>query len=72
MDENVSKSILEELKKLNRLMGILVTNGRGAGEKILLLNQVGLSPKEISEILGVSANLVSVTVHKEKKKKKKS
>jgi len=72
MEDNLNKSILEELKKLNRLMGILVTNGRGPGEKIILLNQVGLSPKEISEILGVTANLVSVTIHKEKKKKIKA
>lgn len=72
MEDNLNKSILEELKKLNRLMGILVTNGRSPGEKIILLNQVGLSPKEISEILGVTANLVSVTIHNEKKKKKKA
>jgi hypothetical protein len=70
---NLSSSnlILEELKRLNKLMGVLVTQGRSPNEKILLLNQVGLSPKEIAETLGVSSNLVSVTIYNEKKKKKK-
>jgi hypothetical protein len=63
--------ILDELKKLNKLMGLLVTQGRSPGEKIVLLNQVGLTPKEISETLGVSSNLVSVTIYNERKKKKK-
>lgn len=66
-----NKMILDELKKLNKLIGLLVTQGRSPGEKILLLNQAGLSPKEISDTLGVSSNLVSVTIYNEKKKKKK-
>jgi len=71
MEQSNSELVIDELKKLNRLMSLLLTNGRGPGEKILLLTQAGLSPKEISEILGVSANSVSVTLYQEKKKKKK-
>ena len=71
MEENLNKSILDELKKLNKLMSILVTAGKTPGEKILLLNQVGLTPKEISDILGVTSNLVSVTIYQDKKKRKK-
>jgi len=71
MEENLNKSILDELKKLNKLMSVLVTNGKTPGEKILLLNQIGLTPKEISETLGVTSNLVSVTIYQDKKKRKK-
>lgn len=68
---SVNQLVLDELKKTNKLLGVLVTKGHTPGEKILMLAQVGLTPKEISETLGVSANLVSVTIYNDKKKTKK-
>lgn len=69
---NGNQTIIDELKKLNKLMGVLVTQGRSSGEKIMLLSQIGLTPKEIADTLGITPNLVSVTIHKEKKKIKKT
>ena len=66
-----SQEILLELKRTNKLLALMVTQNRSQADKILLLSQVGLSPKEVSEILGVSSNLVSVTIHQNKKKIKK-
>lgn len=66
-----NQEILLELKKMNKLLALIATQGRSQGDKIILLNQIGLSPKEISDILGVTANLVSVTLHQKKKKVKK-
>jgi hypothetical protein len=65
-----NQEILTELKKMNKLLSIIATQGHSQSEKILVMSQVGLTPKEISEILGVTANLVSVTLHQKKKKKK--
>jgi hypothetical protein len=61
-------SILGELRKLNKLVGILLTQDKSASGKITLLGQAGLSPKEISETLGISANLASATLYQERKK----
>ena len=68
---NNNQEVLQELKRMNKLLALLATQGRSQAEKIILLNQIGLSPKEISEVLGVTANLVSVTIHQQKKVKKK-
>jgi hypothetical protein len=65
-----NQEVLLELKKMNKLLALIATQGRTQSEKILTMSQVGLAPKEISEILGVTANLVSVTLHQNKKKKK--
>lgn len=65
-----NQEVLLELKKMNKLLALLATQGRGQGEKIILLSQIGLTPKEISEILGITPNLVSVTLHQKKKAKK--
>lgn len=70
MTNTNNEEILIELKRMNKLLALLATQGRSQGEKIILLSQIGLSPKEISEILGVTANLVSVTLHQKKKVKK--
>lgn len=69
-EQNLQKEILEEIKKLNRLTGIYVTKGLASGEKIVILAQAGLTPKEIAEILGVTPNLVSVTLFKSRHKGK--
>jgi len=63
--------ILSELKKMNKLLALLATHGRTQNEKIILLAQSGFSPKEISDFLGISSNLVSVSLHHARKKTKK-
>lgn len=70
-DNITNQEILNELKKMNKLLSLLATSGRNQVERITLLNRLGFGPKEISELLGISPNQVSVTLHNEKKKSKK-
>jgi DNA-binding CsgD family transcriptional regulator len=66
-----NQEVLLELKKMSKLLAIIATEGKSQSDKILLFSQVGLPPKEIAEILGITPNLVSVTMHQNKKKGKK-
>lgn len=52
--------ILSELRKIGRLLTLLVTKDLGQKEKIELLSSAGLQPKEIAELIGTTANTVSV------------
>lgn len=70
-DRNLQKEILDELRKLNRLTGLSITQNLAPGEKIITLAQAGLVPKEIAEILGITPNLVSVTLFKARQKEGK-
>ena len=68
-DREILEQILAEAKKLSKLVGISVTTGLGSSDRICLLDQAGLSNKEIAETLGISTNLVSSTLYNAKKKK---
>lgn len=58
----------EKLDILIRLQAAaLIENRESAKEKILFLHQAGLRPKVIAELVGTSANHVSVTLSKERK-----
>lgn len=55
--------ILQRLDTLIRLQGrIAVAQLPTQKEKVLFLSGAGMAPKEIGEVLGVSANSVSVTL----------
>jgi DNA-binding CsgD family transcriptional regulator len=55
--------ILQRLDTLIRLQGrIAVSQLPTQKDKIVFLSGAGLAPKEVGEILGVSANSVSVTL----------
>jgi DNA-directed RNA polymerase specialized sigma24 family protein len=65
---NDNQEILTELKRMNKLLALLATQGKSQNDKIVLLAQLGFGPKEISELLGTTSNVVSVTLHKLRKK----
>jgi len=54
--------VVDELRKVKRLLSILVTKGLKQREQIDALSRVGFSPKEIAELIGTTANTVSVTL----------
>ncbi len=70
-NEYTNNEILSEIRRTNKLLAFIATQGKSQAEKIIVLSQLGLTPKEISDAIGVSANLVSVTIHNEKKRKAK-
>ncbi len=63
--------VVERLDTLIKLHAwSIVRNLDSQKEKIFFLNRVGLKPKEIGEILGTSANSVSVALAKAKASEK--
>lgn len=58
--------IEERLDRVVRLLAALVTKGMTRKEQILALSGIGLQPKEIASILGISANQASVTIYNAK------
>ncbi|HWA00060.1 MAG TPA: hypothetical protein VG841_07065 [Caulobacterales bacterium] len=60
--------LIERLDVLIRLQAhTLVAHVEGQKEKTLRLHNAGLKPKVIAEVLGTSANSVSVTLSKSRK-----
>jgi DNA-binding CsgD family transcriptional regulator len=70
-NESINNEILSEIRRTNKLLALIATQGKTQAEKIIILSQLGLAPKEISDTIGVSANVVSVTIHNAKKRKAK-
>lgn len=68
---NPSTDLLNEQKKTNRLLAILVLRGLDSKtDQILLLSDAGFKPSEIADLVGTTPNTVSVTITKSKKGKK--
>ena len=62
------KDVLKKFDTVIKLLTISSLKGEKQLEKIRILNGAGLPPKEIAELLGTSANSVSVALNKLKKK----
>jgi hypothetical protein len=61
--------ILNEQRKTNKLLAILITRDLSRKEQILLLNQVGFKPADIANLIGTTPNTVSVAIAQNKKGK---
>ena len=59
---NSDDEIIDELRKITRLLTVLATKGMTQREQIMLLDSVGLPPREIAELIGTTSNTVSVTL----------
>lgn len=63
-----AKEIIRKLDLLVKLTALSVTRGREFRDQVKMLSDIGLGPKEIAELLGKTANTISVTLHLMKKK----
>ena len=64
---------LEIIKKLDiiiKLLAVGLVKGKEMKEQIIFLKKLGISNKDIAEILGKSQNTVNVTLSQEKKRVK--
>jgi DNA-directed RNA polymerase specialized sigma24 family protein len=69
---NSEAAILDKLDTLIRLQAhAAVTHLESQKEKILFLNKVGMSLKEIADIVGTTPNTVNVTLSKARKASRK-
>jgi DNA-directed RNA polymerase specialized sigma24 family protein len=69
MDE--SDTIVRQLTVLTRLVALALIANRPQREQVWLLSKAGLAPKEISDLLGTTANTVRVQLHAARKVAKK-
>jgi hypothetical protein len=67
---NELKEISEKLDLLIKLSFAKFLEDKDFNEQVRTLNQVGVPPKTIAELTGKTANNVSVTLNKIKKKNK--
>lgn len=64
MDELVT-----ELKNLNKLLVLFLTQGKTQAATIAILDKAGFKPKAISQLLGAPLNSVTKEVSRSRKKK---
>lgn len=57
----------EELRTANRLLAALATRGMQQRQAILLLDALAFQPKQIAQVLDITANSVRVALHKARK-----
>lgn len=70
MDKNFEKEVLRKFDTVIKLLTISSLKGEKQLEKIKILSGEGLPPKEIADLIGTSANTVSVALNKIKNKPK--
>lgn len=54
------EQVLAQLDQIRRILAVLATKGLKQRDQITILNQAGLSPKDIADLLGTSSNTVRV------------
>lgn len=57
------------MARIADLVALLLVKGESQPEKVRSLAAVGYTPSEISGLLGITANAVSITLHRLKKAK---
>ena len=65
MDELIS-----EIRKLNKLLILLLTQDKTQASIISMLDKVGFRPKEISDLIGAPKNSVTKEISRNRKNKK--
>jgi DNA-directed RNA polymerase specialized sigma24 family protein len=59
--------VLTELRRQTRLLAVLATKDMKQKDQVLFLSDMGFKPKEVAELVGTTANTVSVTLARFKK-----
>jgi DNA-directed RNA polymerase specialized sigma24 family protein len=55
-----SQDVSGKLDLIIRLLALNLSDGKRQADQIVLLNRAGFTPRQIAELLGTSANTVSV------------
>lgn len=63
------KEVLQKLDTIIKLLAFGLIKGKEAGEQILFLHKMGISNKDIAEILGKTQNTVNATLSQARKRK---
>jgi hypothetical protein len=66
-ESEVQLSDERSLAIIARLLALLLVKGEAQGDAVVTLNLAGFNTQEIASLLGTSANVVAVTVYKNRK-----
>ena len=69
MANSIDEQILEELRRMNRLLAVTSLRDLSKRERIELLANVGFPPREIADLIGTTPNTVSVELSKLRRRK---
>lgn len=67
MNQETEIEILNELRRITKLLALTVANDKTQKEQIALLSGVDFQPKEIANMIGTTSNTVRVTLARLKK-----
>lgn len=56
------EEILQELRRISKLLVLMVTKDQTQKDRIALLSSIGFEPKDIASLLGTTPSTVSVTL----------
>ncbi len=70
--EDLTRAVSQKLDAVIRLLALNVIKGRELKDQIRLLDQAGLKPKEIANILGRTPNAIRVALFSIRKSKGKT
>ncbi len=65
----MSDKAIEELKRMNKLLVLMITKGMNQSDTVEILLKAGFQSGEISELTGIKSSVVRQTVYMSKKKK---
>jgi DNA-directed RNA polymerase specialized sigma24 family protein len=64
------QALAKKVDSLNRLVAVLLVNGKSQRDQVRLLSVSGLGPKEIADLIGTTQNTVNVALSEMRKKGK--
>jgi len=67
--EDISKEVSTKLDTVIRLLAMEVVRGRELKDQVRFLDQAGLKPKEIADLLGKTPNAIRVALFSIRKSK---
>ena len=67
MPTDINEQLVIELRRISVLLALNLAKGQSQREQVYLLARVGFQPKEIADILGTTANTVSVALSRSRK-----
>lgn len=68
MNDSQFKEILQRLDAITRILVLNLPEEIDQAQKIIVLSEGGLQPKDITKILGTTPNAIRIALHRAKKK----
>jgi len=62
MNGSKEEEILQELRRISKLLVLTATKDQTQKDKIILLSRIGFEPKDIANLIGTTPGTVSVTL----------